>query len=98
MKRYRVMVKGENFLVQMDGRGGKWGFFTTRIVTAKDPVEAESKAVESITFELQEWVLNDRSDSPILYVVECEETVWWKNVRAGKGFSWFPENPPEAET
>jgi hypothetical protein len=89
------MVKGENFLVRIDDREDKWGFFTTRFVTAKDTVEGESKVLQSIRLELEDWVLNDRSDPPMLHVTECEEVAWWRNRKRGKGFSWFPEKPQQ---
>lgn len=46
MSAYRVMINGQNFLVERDSRIAKYGFFTTRIVESPDPVAAEHAAVQ----------------------------------------------------
>ena len=48
MPAYRVMINGQDFLIDMDGRLAKYEFFTTRIVESPDPVAAEHAAVQVI--------------------------------------------------
>lgn len=48
MRAYRAMINGQNFLVEMDGRVAKHGFFTIRIVESPDPVATEHAAVPMI--------------------------------------------------
>ena len=42
MKKFRVFVRGENFLINLDGVNQKLGFYTTRYVEAEDEEAAES--------------------------------------------------------
>lgn len=44
MKKYKVLVRGENFLFNVDGKPGKLGFYTTRFVEAKNEDDAKEVA------------------------------------------------------
>lgn len=41
MKKYRVFVRGENFLMNVDSVNQMLGFYTTRFVEAEDEQAAE---------------------------------------------------------
>ena len=75
MKKFRVFLRGENFLMTVDGTTKRLGFYTTRFLEAPDKEEAEQKAVESLrqNERLRNGVLNDRSDPPLLFAEEIEE-------------------------
>lgn len=78
MGKYRVLINGQNFLVQIDDEGTdgprKLGFFTNVYVEAADEAAAEQKAIELLQEddELVELVLNPDDDNPQVFVEEVE--------------------------
>ena len=97
MSKYRVLINGQNLLLNLDGSPRKLGFYTTRFVDARNPEEAEDVAVELIREDaaLKGNVLNGRDDPPMLYADEVEEIgVSDDDDSLGTGFSWYAE--PEA--
>ena len=96
MPAYRVMINGQNFLVERDGRVAKHGFFTTRIVEASDPVAAEHAAVPMIreTQRLRDLVRNDPGDPPVIDVTSIVELESGEEVESREtGFVWYEERP-----
>lgn len=91
-RKYVVMVRGENFLVQIDGKPQKCGFYTTRYVTASEPKAAFRVATSLIRQKLQNKVLNDPEDNPSMYMEQAKEinSFFWQKFRV-MGFSWFIE-------
>jgi hypothetical protein len=94
MSKYRVLIKGENFLLNSDGQLQKLGFYVTRVVDARNPDEAELAAVNLLRedSQLKGNVLNEGDDPPMLYAEEIEEVEpsdGEENVSTG--FSWFTE-------
>ena len=89
-RKYRILVNGQNFLLEMDGENRKTGFYTTRFVEAQDAEQAEALAVELIKSDpkLSNIVLNKRGDSPRVYVEEIEEV---KRLRAQAGYAFYYE-------
>ncbi len=45
MKKFDVKLHGENFLFSQDGEPGRFGFYARCIVKAKNPQEAEKRAI-----------------------------------------------------
>jgi len=95
MPAYRVMINGQNFLVEMDGRVAKYGFFTTRIVEAADPAAAEHAAVQMIreTQRLRDLVRNDPADPPVMDVTSIVELESGEAESREPGFVWYEERP-----
>ena len=92
IRKYRVLVEGRNFLIRVDDEATKCGFYATRFVEAKDPESAELLAMELIRKELGSVVLNDRSDTPMMYLEEIEEIEGFGNKSIPrKGFTWYLE-------
>jgi hypothetical protein len=90
MKKFKVVIEGDNFEVLLDGKLGKHGFFATRFVESKNSKEAEILAMNIIRDELESMVLNDRSDPPVMYVEEnFEIDNFGDNPVPGSGFTWF---------
>ncbi|MBA3241715.1 MAG: hypothetical protein H0T60_10865 [Acidobacteria bacterium] len=89
MKKYRVLVRGENLLLAFEEGPRRMGFYTTRFVEAAGPEEAESAIVESLRQdgELGALVLNQPDDTPLMYVEEIEEV---GSLRDASGFSFYP--------
>lgn len=92
MKKYRVMVEGVNFLIEMDSEVRKFGFFTTRFVEAGDKEEAEARALDMLRVELKRLVRNEKSDSPMMFVEEIEELeTFGEFIVPGTGCAWYPD-------
>jgi hypothetical protein len=90
MKKYRVLIEGSNFAIILDGKVGKYGFFTTRFVKAKDSKNAKILVMNLIKDELKSTILNDRLDPPVMYVEEIHEMDdFGDNMVPGSGFTWF---------
>ncbi len=75
MKKYKVMLKGENYLLNLDGEIGKFGFSTTRFVRAGTPDEAEKMAKILVCHDedLRGSIVNEGSGPPLLNVEKLAE-------------------------
>ncbi|HEX8141441.1 MAG TPA: hypothetical protein VF553_02530 [Pyrinomonadaceae bacterium] len=94
MSKYRVMINGENFLLNYDGQPQKLGFYVSRIVDAGSPEEAEYAAVDLVRSDswLKSNVLNEIEDPPMLYADEIEEIVEFDSERdVNTGFAWYTD-------
>ena len=98
MKKYRVFVCGQNFLLNLDGKAKKVGFYTTRFVEANDDHQAEENAISTLRNDptLREGVLNEKSDAPTLYVEEISELESFEGLTLpGTGFSFYTGDEAE---
>ncbi len=94
MKKYRIFVHGVNFAMRDadDGKVHVLGFYTNRYVEATDVESAENLAMDFVRKELSPFVLNDRSDPPVMYAEEIYELKrFGKHLVPGKGFAWYDE-------
>lgn len=75
MKKFSVLLRGENFFINVDDARQRLGFYTTRYVEATDESEAEARAVDLLRQDarLREAVQNDPSDPPMLFAEEIDE-------------------------
>ena len=99
MTTYLVRLKGKNFLIDGDEGPKKKRFFVTRLVEAENPNRAETIAREMISTDprLQDSVLNEVSDPPMVYldsVSEVTASVYDAQNRA-HSFIWQDEDPEE---
>lgn len=96
MPGYKVMINGRNFLIEMEGRVAKYGFYTSRFVEAEDPTAAEYAAVQMIreTQRLRDVVRNPPEDRPVMDVTSIEEVDTFPPIeRREPGFVFYEENP-----
>jgi hypothetical protein len=94
MKKYQVLVRGENFLIDLDGECQKVGFYTTRFVEAEDEEGAELAAMDALRGDpkLTKGVLNAKTDPPLMYAEEVEEVGSFEGLpAAGMGFAFYPQ-------
>jgi hypothetical protein len=96
MPKFRAEINGANFLIDMEGRTTKYGFFTTRFVESKDSIAAENAVVQGIreTQKLRDLVRNTRDDPPFMdvtSVIELESFDGIENLEPG--FVWYEERP-----
>lgn len=93
MKKYRVFINGQNFLLNFDDRVQKMGFYTTRFVEAATPEDAEQAAIQMMREgKLNGIVLNEKGDPAMLYVDEIVEV---KKLQRDWGLGFYPENESE---
>ena len=95
MDRYKVLLRGDNFLLNLDGEHGKFGFYATRIVKSASLEEAEKNAVIRIHQELNKtrFIVKGMLGSPKVSVEKSEKMGTFqfsfkKNVR---GFNFHKE-------
>jgi hypothetical protein len=89
---FRALVRGENFLVDVNGETKRFGFYTTRFIEADAIENAEIAAVEAIRGdkELRHTALNERNDPPLVFVEEIHEILKTEIPSASTGFTFFP--------
>jgi hypothetical protein len=90
------MLRGENFEIKAEDGIENLGFFTTRIVKANTPEEAELKAVEMVKTDkdLLESLSEKREFEPKIYLEEMWTVRWWKRI-GGKGYTFYSMEPKE---
>jgi hypothetical protein len=96
MPRYQVEINGQNFLIDVDGRVAKHGFFTMRFVEASDSTDAENAAVQMIrdAQRLRNIVRNPSDDPPVMDVVRVVELDSFEGIEIREpGFVFYPESP-----
>ncbi len=91
-------MRGQNFLLNLDGKVGKLGFYTTRFVEAKNDADAEDVAISTLRNDstLRADVLNDKSDAPMLFAEEIAELESFDGLNMpGTGFSFYADDAGE---
>ena len=78
MPRYRVIIHGRNFRLNLEGKWEKFGFYTPRFADAPDPLPAEHTALEEFRQSakyrsLMDGTLNSDDDPPTLRREDVEE-------------------------
>ena len=99
-KKYKVLVRGENFLMNLDGKNQRLGFYTTRFVEAQNEEGAEEKAIALLRDDpkLRSSVLNDQSDAPVMFAEEIVELTSFDGLKMpGTGFVFYPKESEESE-
>lgn len=98
MAKYDLLVRGENFLTNMDGRRQKHGFYVHVFLEAGNAHEAEYAAMDVLRKDraLKRGVLNKKSDPSIMYLEGTKRLRSFKGCRLPRtGFVWFPEKNPK---
>jgi hypothetical protein len=96
---YKVLLHGQNVLVELEGHPKKLGFFTTRVVEANDREEAERYAFNLIVKDdkLRDLMRNSADDPPIFSIDDLEEIIIDFDGAKDTGFSFYVDTPPAAE-
>ena len=96
MKRFKVKLHGENFLLNIDGELKKFGFYATIFVKAENPQEAEKIAIILIhqNPNLRDTVLNENIDRPKINLEEIKEVGFLKFFakKSTTDFTFYPED------
>jgi hypothetical protein len=89
MRQYRVFLRGENFVLEVDGEPSRLGFYTTRFVEATGPEAAEILAVDLIRRDQTlAGIKNLRDDPPMIYAEEIEE-IAVNELQSSSGYTFF---------
>jgi len=75
MKRYKIELRGKNFLLNFTGEPRKFGFHATRFLKANSPKEAEKMAIIMVrqTPELRKIVSSEKTDQPEITLISIQE-------------------------
>ena len=96
MKRYKIKLHGENFLINFDGELKKYGFYATKFVKAESPQEAEKIAIILIhqNPNLRDTILNKNTDRPTINMEEIKEVNFLKFFakKSTTDFTFYPED------
>jgi hypothetical protein len=96
MKRFKVKLHGENFLLNLDGEFNKFGFYATSFIKAEDPQEVKKIATILIhqNPNLRDTVLNENTDRPRINIEEVEEVNFLKFFaqKSTTSFTFYPED------
>ncbi len=89
---YRVFLRGQNFLLNIDGNPTRLGFYTTRFVQANNRDGAELLAVDLVRNDkwLRDSALNERSDPPKIFADEIDVVEESDVPDVQSGFAYFP--------
>ena len=93
MPHYRVVLRGENFWLRIDGRLTRMGFRTTRFVEADDPDEAADFAVGLLLGEGRLQCANDAADRPRMFIDSVEPVDGADVPDVVPGLTLYPDEP-----
>ncbi len=91
---FRILVKGSNLSLDIDGRRRKYGFYQTYWLEGNEVDEVKRAALEAVSLntELRETLLSDSRDPPRFEVEEFELVEGCIDVEANPtGLAIFPE-------
>jgi hypothetical protein len=88
---FAVMLRGENFVIQVDGVPERMGFYTTRFVHARNEEEAETRAVQMVreSKSLRSAGIKSSSFTPMIYLESIERRPWWYKFKTQHGFVFW---------
>jgi hypothetical protein len=95
MNKYRILLNGRNFLLDLGDGLAPHGFFTTRFVEADASNEAELKAVASVRKreEIKALLRNSPDTPPMLFAEEIEEIDNFDGIEnPEQGIIWYKED------
>jgi hypothetical protein len=91
MSVFAVLLRGENFVLDSNGKPTRYGFYTTRFVRAKTPDIAEMKSVELIRNDklLKKSLSRKDSETPMIYAESVERRPWWHIFKHNRGYTFW---------
>ncbi len=100
MIHFRVLIHGQNFIIEVDGETRPFGFYTTRFVLAEDHDKAEEAAVTMLRDleSLREMVQNPEDDRPEMVIEETEELKSFEGINELEpSLAWYDPEEEEEE-
>lgn len=97
MPRFRVMLRCEQMVIDLNGTPADGGFSTTRAVHATSKDEARSRALAMVRKDLASRTAKD-PDALNIEVDEVEVVPWWwRRLHPPAGFTFFVVRPEVKE-
>jgi hypothetical protein len=92
MKKYRALISGEGLLAMIEGQHRRVGFYTTRVVEAYTPEQAEATALASVKDEVcSEVWWNPTNATSLGFVLLIEEVDSISNVPLKTGLCFYED-------
>jgi hypothetical protein len=92
MKKYKVLVKGNNYKTVVGSRAREFGFHATRFVESDSHLAAKKRALELVKEELKQIIFNNQAGSPVIEVPQfIEVESFGDHDVPGSGFTWHME-------
>ena len=95
MQKFKVILHGQNFLLNFDGEHRKFGFHATRYVQAESLPEAERMAIIQIHqyHAIRDALANEGSDSPVVTATDTRPVNFFKSLflKTSDTFNFYPE-------
>ena len=95
MGRYKILLRGDNFLLSIDGEHAKFGFYATRIIKSATLEQAERIAIIRVHQELNRnhQIVKNIPDVPTVKVEKTEKMGVFQFVskRNASGFTFHSE-------
>lgn len=94
MARYEVTVQGRGIALPLDAAVAV-GFLTVVQLRARDPLEAETRAIEHVRtdWEASLYAWRNRGDPPYLTIIRVGLLSWWHRLLgAPQGYIFFTED------
>lgn len=92
MKKYKILVKGNNYKTVVGSRAREFGFHTTRFIESDSDLAAKERALELVKKELEQIVFNNQAGSPVIEVPQLIEIESFGDHDVpGSGFTWHME-------
>lgn len=96
MPTFAVMLRGENFEMEMEGAVKRLGFFTTRFVRARNEGDAERLAVKMVRdHERLQAALHRNGYTSMIYLESIELKPWWYSFKKRHGFAFWDMDKEE---
>ena len=96
MKRFKIKLHGENFLLDFDGEPKKFGFYATTFIKAENSQDAEKIAIILIRkdLNLRNIVLNGSADRPKIHMEELKKLNLpiFFSKKLTRGFTFYCED------
>ena len=93
MKTYHCNINGRNFLIELEGKTEKCGFYKWVCVKVDNEFDAELRAVEKVRDDasLNSSTRNPKENPPMLYLEEIYEGDEEEERANDTGFVFYPE-------
>ena|SRR6266550_1190592 len=98
MQKYRVMIRGQNLLREIDDVRQRFGFYTNVFVEAFTPADAESRAIDILREDAHLGALNADDDPVRFSADEVQEIESFAGVRLPRqGLSLYEEKSDDSK-
>jgi hypothetical protein len=93
MAAYRAMIEGRNFLLAIDGKVRRYGFYQTVFLECADQAEVEAAAIRVVKgdAELKQLAQNEQSDPPMLFLDSFNELDPTEPLPTARGRTYYVE-------